>query len=35
VRILLGYFDSEADAAKAYDNAARKLHGDFAILNFG
>lgn len=30
----LGYFHREKDAAKAYDAAARKLHGEFASLNF-
>lgn len=30
----LGYFKSEREAAKAYDNAARKHHGEFASLNF-
>ena len=30
----LGYFASEIDAAKAYDRAARKYHGQFASLNF-
>lgn len=30
----LGYFVSETSAAKAYDNAARKYHGEFANLNF-
>src|SRR5690606_21975431 len=30
----LGYFDDPADGGRAYDEAARKLHGEFATLNF-
>jgi len=34
VRRFLGYFNCEIEAAKAYDEAAKTLHGDFAYLNF-
>ncbi len=32
--IYLGYFPTELDAARAYDEAARELHGEYAYTNF-
>lgn len=33
-KVGLGYFVNEVDAAVAYDNYARKHHGEFARTNF-
>ena len=33
-KLWLGYFDDELSAAKVYDAAAKKYHGEYATLNF-
>ena len=33
-KIYIGVFDDEVEAAKAYDTAAKKYHGEYAYLNF-
>ena len=35
IRRCIGFFECEIDAARAYDVEAIKLHGVYAVLNFG
>ena len=32
-RLVIGYYSTESDAARAYDDKARALYGDKAIVN--
>lgn len=34
IRVHLGYFESETDAASAYDIASRRYHGEYGTRNF-
>ena len=34
IRYHLGYYDTAEAAARAYDEAAQRLHGEFACVNF-
>ena len=35
IRRCIGFFECEVDAARAYDVEAIRLHGEYAVLNFG